>query len=102
MNTSTGPVVVNPDPPRHINTSRVVEEDLTYLDEEPEIIGVLPASGWHAVVAGEPVALVAFVALDDASMYGVAVGEDGKVDLVEGNVEKRSFVRYERINDKEK
>ncbi len=103
INTTAGPVSVDPDPPRHINTSDVLEPPrMEYLDEEPEIISVLPATGWHAVVGGEAVALIAFVALDSGRMYGAAVGNDGWVDLVEGNVEDRKgFVRYEKINDKE-
>jgi hypothetical protein len=68
------------------NTSRVVEEDMQYLDEEPEIIAVVPATGWAAAVGEKLVPLVAFVALDSAKLYGVAVGNDGLVDL-EDNIE---------------
>ncbi len=69
-----------------VNTSRVVDEDMVYEDEEPEIIAVLPAAGWCAAVGEALVPLVAFVALDSAKLYGVAVGNDGKVDL-EDNIE---------------
>jgi len=106
INTTAGPVEVAPHGPgagHVINTSRVTEEDLTYLDEEPEIIAIVPGTGWQAVVEGdELVALVAFVALDDASMYGVAVGPRGRVDLVEDNVETYpGFTGYTQTNHKE-
>lgn len=109
VNTTRGPVPIprgERSPVGHtINTSRVVEEDMTYEDEEPEIISVLPGTGWHAVVNGEGIPLVAWVAMDDAKMYGVAVGEDGRVDLVEGDVEKLdAFTGYKQAatnNDKE-
>jgi hypothetical protein len=103
VNTSTGPVAVSPDPPRHINTSRVTEEDLTYTDEPPEILSVMPAGDWHAVVEGEPVPLIAFVALDDGKLYGVAVGPAGRVDLTEGNVETYAgFSGYVQTNNEPK
>ncbi len=101
LNTTAGPVERGPGAGHVINTSDILEPpQMEYTDEEPEILVVLPATGWSAVV-GERLPLVCFVALDDGHMHGVAVGEDGKVDLVEGNVEKRSFVRYEKISDKE-
>jgi hypothetical protein len=59
----------------------VTEEDMQILDEPPEILSVMPAGDWRAVVGGEVVPLVAFVALDSGRMYGVVVGDDGKVDL---------------------
>ncbi len=67
INTTNGPQRIDP-PARHINTSRVVEEDLQYVDEEPEILAVLPANGWTAIVGDDLVRLVAFVGLDNASM----------------------------------
>ncbi len=102
LNTTNGPRNVDPNPHRHIATSRIYEEDMQYLDDPPEILCVMPAGDWRAVVGGEAVALIAFVALDSGKLYGVAVGPRGRVDLVEGNVEDRAgFVRYEKINDKE-
>jgi hypothetical protein len=65
----------------------VTGEDMQILDEEPEIIAVVPAAGWCAVIGGKSITLVAFVALDDGRMHGVVVGDDGRVDLVENNVE---------------
>ena len=101
INTSNGPVVVDPDPPRHINTSSILEEDMQYLDGAPEIISVLPATGWHAVVGGEAVALIAFVAMDDGRMHGVAVDEDGRVDLTEDVEKHPAFSGYVQTNHKE-
>ena len=106
LNTTNGPVPRNPEqhPAHTLNTSRVVEEDMRNLDEEAEIAFVLPASGWCASVNGEAVPLVAFVALDDATMYGVAVsGDDGRVDLLENNIENHpGFAGYTQTNnDKE-
>ncbi len=103
MNTSSGPVVVDPTPHKHVNTSRVVEEDMVYEDEAEEITTVMPAGDWKALVGGELVALVAFVALDSGRMYGVAVGEDGRVDLTEGNAEDiLGFSGYRKVNELQK
>ena len=106
INTSDGPKEYDPTRPGHtLNTSRVVEEDLTYEDEEPEIIAVVPGTGWQAVIGDEAVPVVAFVALDSGKMYGLAPGADGLLDLTDGNVENNpNFVRYSRgaTNDKEK
>jgi hypothetical protein len=107
LNTTDGPREVDPARgTRHVlNTSRVVDEDLTYEDETPEIISVLSATGWQAELEHAVVDLVAWVALDDAKMYGVVVGEDGRVDLVENDVEKHSgFAGYkpEANNEKER
>ena len=102
INTSNGPVVVDPTPHQHVNTSRVVDEDMEVLDAEPEIIGVLPATGWHAVVGGEAVALIAFVAMDDASMYGVVVGDDGRIDLTEDVEKHPGFTGYKQANTNDK
>ena len=85
---------------RTLNTSRLVEEDLRYEDEEPEIIAVLPATGWVAVLGETVVPLVAWVAEDSGRMYGVSLGDAGRVDLVENDVEKLSgFSRYEQANE---
>ncbi len=104
INTTAGPVSVDPDPPRHINTSRVTEEDLTYLDEEAEIVHVLSARGYAATFEdGHREDLVFWVVNGEGEVFGATLNDDGRVDLVEGNVEDRKgFVRYERTNDKEK
>jgi hypothetical protein len=79
-----------------LNTTRILEEDLTYVDESPEIIAVLPGTGWQAVIGGEGIPLVAWVALDDASMYGVTLGADGRIDLNADVENNPNFVRYAR------
>ena len=104
LNTTNGPVPKNPDqhPSHTLNTSRVVEEDMRNLDEEAEIAFVLPAAGWTAVVGGEAVPLVAFVALDDATMYGAVIGPDGLIDLSANVEDTRGFRGYAQTNnDKE-
>ena len=99
-------VTPNASPAHTINTSAVVEENLEYIDEpeEPEILAVLPGGDYHAVLEQEDVQrtvpLVAWVAEDSGRMYGVALGEDGRVELLEGDVEKLDgFVRYEKTNN---
>ncbi len=104
INTTNGPIPRPEERPGHtVNTSRVMEEDMQYLDEEPEIISVLPATGWHAVIGEEAVPLAAFVAMDSGRLYGVPVGGDGRIDLVDGDIEKRDgFTGYKQANtDKE-
>ncbi len=109
INTTDGPRDV-PREARHtqahtLNTSRVLEEDLAYEDEEPEIAFVLPAGAWHAEFSDAgPVPLVCWVVLDNGEMYGVAGdrwGEDGAISLEEGVGERRGFVGYirERSNN---
>jgi hypothetical protein len=51
VNTTRGPVEVDPTY-RYVNTSRITEEDMSFEDEEPEILSVLPGTGWQAVVEG--------------------------------------------------
>ncbi len=80
---------------QNVNTSRIVEEDLEYLDEEPEIIAVLPAERWYAKCAGVLKPLVAWVAMDSGEMYGVVVGDDGRIDL-QVSVENDSFEGYQK------
>lgn len=102
INTTSGPRPKG-DPNGHVvNTSRIVEEELVYTDEEPEILSVMPGTGWHAVVEGEAVPLAGFVAMDSGRLYGVVVGEDGRVDLVENDVEKQDGFRgYAQTNNHE-
>ncbi len=101
INTSDGPKQYDPTRPGHtLNTSRVVEEDLTYLDEEPAILAVVSAGDWCAEIAGEAVPVLAFVVLDDASMYGVAVGADGLVDLYNSVEQHPHFTGYKQANNR--
>jgi len=102
LNTINGPVPRNPEqhPAHTLNTSRVVEEDMQHLGEEAEILAVLAATGWSASVNGEAVPLVAFVALDTGRMYGASLGIDGRVDLLENDVEKHpGFAGYTQTNE---
>ncbi len=102
ISTTNGPVEVSPVGHR-INTSRIVGEDLTYLDEGPEILAVLPATGWQALIKDEEAhALVAFVALDSGKMHGVTVGEDGRIDLTDSVEDRPGFVRYKQANNNDK
>jgi len=83
-------------------TSRVTDEDMVYEDEGPEILAVLPATGWAAVVGGEVVPLVVFVALDDGRLYGVAVDNDGRIDLTENVSTYAGFTGYIQTNNEPK
>jgi hypothetical protein len=100
LNTTSGPVEYDPPRSGHINTSAVVEEDLVYLDEEPEIIAVVPGGDWCALIGGEAVPVVVFVALDTGRMHGVEVGADGLIDL-NADVEKRpNFSGYTQTTNR--
>jgi hypothetical protein len=101
MNTSSGPVVVDPTPHKHVNTSRVVEEDLTYTDEPAEIAHVLSGAGYVAVFEdGHREDLVFWVVDDEGEVFGATLSDEGRVDLA--RVEDRAgFVRYEKTSDKE-
>jgi len=51
-------------------------------------------------VDGEVRPLVAFVALDTGRMYGASLGDDGRVDLLEQDVEKHpGFAGYTQTNE---
>ncbi len=105
INTTRGPAEVPRGTRSHINTTSLLEPpDLVYEDEPAEILAVLPAGDWCAVVEGVAVPMPLWVVLDDGSAYGVAVDEGGRVNL-SNNVENNpNFVRYSRganINDKE-
>ncbi len=103
MNTTAGPRYIDSMRPGHVvNTSRVTDEDMEILDEEPEIIGVLPATGWAAAVGERFVPLVVFVAMDSGKLYGVAVGNDGKVDLEESIEDAVDFNGYHQVNNEPK
>jgi hypothetical protein len=105
INTRDGPKQYDPTRPGHtLNTSAVVEENLTYVDEAPEILAVVSAGDWCALIADEAVPMPVWVVLDDASMYGVVVGVDGRIDLSNSVETRPGFTGYEQtnINDKEK
>jgi hypothetical protein len=97
VNTTSGPVGDVPD--RHhshtLNTSRVLEEDLQYVDEEPEIAHVLPATGWAAAFEdGHREALVLWSVLDTGAVFGVAPGEDGTINASESIEAREGFSGY--------
>jgi hypothetical protein len=85
------------------NTTRIFEEDLVYEDASPDILAVLPGGGWCAVVDGDAIPLVCWVALDSGTMHGVVLGENGLIDLTDGNVEKHpNFTGYKQVNNDKK
>jgi hypothetical protein len=108
INTTTGAVEV-PRGTREstghtINTSAVVEEDLQYLDEEPEVVQVLNAAGWAATFEdGHHEELLFWCVLDDETVHGVVLGEGGLVDLAQGNARTRpGFTGYTQVNNDKK
>ncbi len=101
INTTSGPVLVEADsgrPGHVVNTSRVVEEDLTYVDEEPAILAVVSAGDWCAVVEGVAVPMPLWVLLDDGSVYGVVIGKDGLLDPLDSIEKHPHFTGYEQAN----
>jgi hypothetical protein len=101
MNTSNGPVVVDPTPHQHVNTSCIVEENLTYVDEPAEIVHVLSGAGYAATFEdGHREGLVFWVVDDEGAVFGATLSAKGRANLA--SVEDRAgFVKYEKINDKE-
>ncbi len=103
LNTTHGPQEVPRGEARHINTSAILEPPLmSYEDEAPEIISVLNAGDWCAVVDGDAIPLVAWVALDDASMHGVVLGENCLINLTDSIEKHPNFTGYKQTNEKEK
>jgi hypothetical protein len=102
INTSGGPKQYDSNRPGHVNTSDLLEPpQMRYEDEEPDILTVLPAGDWCAVVEGVAVPMPVWVVLDDASMYGVVVGVDGCIDLT-ADVEKHpNFSGYKQANNRQ-
>ncbi len=98
VNTTNGPVEIDDRTPgRHINTTQILEEpDLVYEDDPPEITHVLPGGDWCALVDGVAQPLVAWVVLDDGTMYGVAVNDEGRVDANDNVEDLDGFIRYEK------
>lgn len=78
------------------NTSRVVEEDLQYVDEEDEVVHVIPGGEWYAQLGNGAVPLVAWAVLGDGTMYGVVV-EDGRVDVSENVEDREDFQGYQKL-----
>ncbi len=104
LNTTNGASGAAPRGTRsYVNTTAILEEPLmTFEDESPDILTVLPGGAWQAEIGDAAVPVLAFVVLDDSSMFGVAVGSNGLIDL-SNNVEKHpGFTGYTNNNDKEK
>lgn len=95
LNTTNGPVTVPRGAREHVNTSAILEPPaMDYLDEPPEITKVLNAGGWAAAFEdGHQEELLFWCVLDDATVHGVVLDEDGLVNLAEGNVEARDGFR---------
>ncbi len=97
INTTHGPAEVPRGTRSHINTSAILEPPLmTYEDESADILAVVSAGDWCAVIADEAVPLPLWVLLDDGSVYGVAIGEDGLLDALDNVENNPNFVRYAR------
>ncbi len=101
VNTTAGSREYDTTRPGHVvNTSRIVEEDLVYEDEEPTVVQILNADGWVATFEdGHQENLIFWCLLDDATVHGVVLGERCRVDLTEGNVEKDpGFAGYVQVS----
>ncbi len=92
LNTTRGPVEFPRGEARHINTTDILEPPkMQYVDEPPEVVQVLAAPGWAATFEdGHHEELLFWCVLDDETVHGVLLGEDGLVDLAQGNAETRS------------
>jgi hypothetical protein len=97
LNTTNGAVEVPRGTRSYVNTTSLLEPpEMRYSDESPEIIAVVAGWNWCALVEGVAVPMPLWVALDDGSVYGVVLGEDGLVDLYNSVENNPNFVRYAR------
>ncbi len=100
LNTTSGPQEVPRGTRSHINTTAILEPPLmAYEGEEPEIASVVSAAGWCAVIADEAVPLPLWVLLDDGSVYGAAIGEDGLLDPLDSVETRPGFSGYKQANN---
>jgi len=82
------------DTTHRVQTSEIYEvmED---LDGGDEIVHVLPGGDWFAEFAdGHREPLVLWTVMDDGTVYGVVVGEDGSVNANESVVDRQDFEKY--------
>jgi hypothetical protein len=91
-----------PEKERVVNTSRVVEEDMEYLDSD-EVLHVIPGHPWVATFKdGTELPLVAWAISESDKGHGVAVSysETGtpRLDVSESVAGLPGFVRYEKRN----
>ncbi len=99
--TRGGPAEVPRGTRSHINTTDILEPPkMQYVDEPPEVVQVLAAPGWAATFEdGHHEELIFWCVLDDETVHGVVLGEDGLVDLAQGNAEKHpGFTGYKQNN----
>ena len=114
INTTNGPVrVLEPGeetgapryagPREHTtaNTTRIYEEDMQYIDEEPEVAFISPATGYVARFGGGGTReIVLWAVMDDGRFYGVALPKDGRppleLDSVEDEDGFRSYDKEEK------
>jgi hypothetical protein len=102
LNTTTGAVEYDRSRPGHVvNTSAILEEPgMVFEDAEPEIIAVVPGTGWAALIEGESVPLVVWVVLDSGEAYGVILGEDGLLDPQVSVETLHGFSGYKQANNR--
>ncbi len=102
LNTTRGPVEYDRSRPGHVvNTSRILEEELTYTDEPAEIVHVLSGAGYEATFEdGHREDLVFWVVGGEGEVFGATLSDEGRADLASAE-DRKGFVRYEKINDKE-
>ena len=84
-------------PDHVINTSRVTEEDLQYIDED-DLAFVAPGTGWAVEFAdGTVKPLILWGILESGSVHGVVVAADGRIDMSDNVEDAACFVRYAKI-----
>ena len=98
VNTTSGPREIGDanDVYHRVNRSDIFEPpQMVYLDEEDDIVHVLSGGDWAAELeGGQLLDLVVWVVLESGTTYGVAIGDDGKVDLFRRADEEIGFKRY--------
>jgi hypothetical protein len=105
LNTTNGAVEAPRGARSYVNTTSLLEPpEMRYSDESPEIIAVVAGGNWCALVEGVAVPMPLWVALDDGSVYGVVIGEDGLLDPQVSVETHPHFSGYTHgnFNDKEK
>jgi hypothetical protein len=74
-----------------VNTTAVVEEDLTYTDEEPEIVHVVPGTGWGVKLGERVEPVLFFCVVDTGRAYPVVVAGDGTTDINDDASQDETF-----------
>jgi hypothetical protein len=74
---------------------------MQYVDEPAEVAHVLSAMGYAATFEdGHREDLVFWVVDDEGAVFGATLNDEGRADLASAE-DRKGFVRYEKINDKE-